>query len=166
MMQSDPLPGASNSPRSRLTRLFSTSLVRHVRLVSDWSAAMLYRRVRARGHTGIRRGHELVIAPMTLEGTRLTDIAEASRVTKNAVGQLANELESLGYVSRAAQPEDGRATLLQFTDLGIEFLGEIMAAGDELEREIADMIGADKTRQLCDLLGELATQITKKGPEK
>lgn len=152
-------PG-SPAEQHKLARFLSDSLMRHLKVASDWAVSILYEGVRERGHGGIRRTHELVIVPMKLEGTRLTDIARASHVTKNAVGQLASELEMLGYVRRGEHPDDGRAKLLHFTNRGHQLLADAMAANEELEAAVAAMIGEEKSRQLCLILEELAQKIT------
>lgn len=142
-----------------LTGFFSDSVARHLSVISDWAISILYNSVRQRGHAGLRRVHELVIAPMKIEGARLTDIAQASHVTKNAIGQLANELEELGYVRRVEHPDDRRAKLLKFTQTGIGLLTDAMAAGHELESEIAQKIGPERSRLLMELLRELSQKI-------
>lgn len=159
-MEPNTYPAEDPTERLRLARFFSRSMMRHLKVASDWAVTVLYRGVRERGHTGIRRTHELVLVPMKLEGARLTDIARASEVSKNAVGQLASELEALGYVCRSDHPEDGRAKLLRFTDTGWSLLADAMAANEELEAAVVAMIGEDKTRHLCAILEELAQKIT------
>ncbi|MEK3670038.1 MarR family winged helix-turn-helix transcriptional regulator [Paenibacillus sp. FSL R10-2771] len=45
-------------------------------------------------------------------------IAEATAMDRSAVSRLIKQLESLGYVSREASPDDGRAILLSLTEQG------------------------------------------------
>ena len=51
-------------------------------------------------------------------GSRLTDLAEGAGFTKQAVGEAVAELERLGYLERAACPDDGRAKIIKLTDRG------------------------------------------------
>lgn len=153
----------ADETQAEVLRFFTDSFIRHLKAVSDWATTTLYRAVQERGHGGIRRTHELVLVPMKLEGARLTDIAQASAVTKNAIGQLASELETLGYVRREDHPEDGRAKLLRFTDRGLGFLADAMAANAGIEQAVAEMIGADKARQLGVILAELTAEIRARG---
>lgn len=54
------------------------------------------------------------------EGTRVTDLAEKLGITKQAVGQLVDDLEEMGAVARVPDPEDGRAKRVVFTENGRE----------------------------------------------
>lgn len=56
------------------------------------------------------------------------------QITKQAVGQLVDELEGLGVVERGPDPTDRRAKLVHFTDFGRDtmLVGlEALAAVDE-----------------------------------
>ncbi|MGZ4133289.1 MAG: MarR family winged helix-turn-helix transcriptional regulator, partial [Actinomycetota bacterium] len=72
-----------------------------------------------RGYPELRPGHAalfLVIDRRT--GSRLTDMAAASRLTKQAMMALVDDLESHGYVRRVADPSDTRAKLVRLTARG------------------------------------------------
>jgi DNA-binding MarR family transcriptional regulator len=49
-------------------------------------------------------------------GSRLTDLAEQSQVTKQTAGYLVDQLERAGWVERVADPTDGRARLVRLTE--------------------------------------------------
>ena len=49
-------------------------------------------------------------------GTRLTEIAKRLGHSKQAVGQLVDELEQMGMLERVADPSDGRAKLIKFSN--------------------------------------------------
>jgi DNA-binding MarR family transcriptional regulator len=72
---------------------------------------------------------------------------------------LANELETLGYVRRDADPEDGRAKRLRFTDQGIGMMLDVIQSEKAVEQEIVKLIGDEKTLQLKALIVELAKAI-------
>jgi len=52
--------------------------------------------------------------------SRLTALAEAEHVTQPAMTQVVTRLEQAGLVSRAADPDDGRAVIIAVTDAGRE----------------------------------------------
>lgn len=52
------------------------------------------------------------------EGSRLSDLAEMSGVSRSAMTQLVDVLVNLGYVERVPDPHDGRATLIRRTERG------------------------------------------------
>ena len=71
------------------------------------------------------------------EGSRLTELAERARMTKQSVGEVTTDLEQRGYVERVPDPADGRAKIIRLTDRGHEAqtLGFELIA--EIEREWA-----------------------------
>jgi DNA-binding MarR family transcriptional regulator len=149
----------SSTEMSELQDFFSNSLLRQLRAISDWTIRRSYDAVRARGHHGLRLVHETVVMPIELSGARLVDIARRRGVSKNAIGQLANELETLGYVRRDADPEDGRAKRLRFTDQGIGMMLDVIQSEKGVEQEIVKLIGDEKALQLKTLIVELAQAI-------
>jgi DNA-binding MarR family transcriptional regulator len=52
------------------------------------------------------------------DGSRLTDLAEQAQVTKQTASVLVAALEREGVVQRIADPADGRARLIRFTQKG------------------------------------------------
>ena len=52
------------------------------------------------------------------EGSRLTELAERARMTKQSVGEVATDLEQRGYVERVPDPADGRAKIIRLTERG------------------------------------------------
>lgn len=56
---------------------------------------------------------------------RVSELAEALGVSAPAVTGLANELEKAGYVERATDPEDRRATRLALTRAGRGLVAEV-----------------------------------------
>lgn len=72
----------------------------------------------ALGHPGLRASHFQLAPHLELEGSRITEVAARAGITKQAVGQLVDELEELGYVERVADPRDARARLVVYTEKG------------------------------------------------
>ena len=86
--------------------------------------------LRERGHTRLQPSHQVLFASLTHAGSRLTQLARRAGMTKQAMGQIVDDLERLGYVERTPDPADGRAKLVRFTALGLEFArdaSEVMA---------------------------------------
>ena len=55
--------------------------------------------------------HSAVFAQIRPEGNRLTELARGANMTPQAMGELVDELEDLGYVARKPDPTDRRAKL-------------------------------------------------------
>ena len=104
----------------------------------------MFERMREAGFADVREGHGCVFGFIDLEhGSRLTDLAERARLTKQAVGEAVAELERKGYVERVPDPEDGRAKIIKLTDRGREaaLTGRRLFA--EIEREWAEQLGEE-----------------------
>ena len=110
------------------------------------------------GHPTIRPGHGCVFRFVEEEGSRLTDLAERSGLTKQAVGEVVADLEGLGYVERAPDPEDGRAKLIKLTERGADALETGRAIFREMERDWAERFGAERVAAMRELLEALTAR--------
>lgn len=129
--------------RSTLQLLFKAA-----RLLNERAIA----RVRARTNRPVRFAHTTLLPHVALEGTRLTDLASRLGVTKQAAGQLVDELVEMGMLERAPDPEDARAKLVRFSKRGRTALLEGLAVLNELEAELRDLVGEPEMRALHDAL--------------
>jgi DNA-binding MarR family transcriptional regulator len=70
------------------------------------------------GESGVRLAHVPLIAALDPGGTRIGDLADRMGVTRQAVAQLAKDLERAGQVTVAKDPSDARATLVCLNESG------------------------------------------------
>ena len=75
------------------------------------------------------------------EGARLTELAQAAGMTKQAMGTLVTQCEAWGMVRREADPIDARAKRVVFTDTGLAWLGAYQEAVTQAESEMRAAIG-------------------------
>lgn len=68
----------------------------------------------AAGYDDITLAQARVMARVGPDGTRLTSLAEQAQVTKQAAGELVDQLARAGYVERVPDPSDARAKLIRF----------------------------------------------------
>ena len=125
--------------------------------VKNAALQKLFVRMDEAGYGDIREGHGCVFGFIDMEnGSRLTDLAEAAGFTKQAVGEAVGELERLGYLERAACPDDGRAKIIRLTDRGKDaaLAGRRMFA--EIEQEWADELGEDLVKSLREAAERIA----------
>lgn len=125
------------------------------------SAERAARKLNERGHTGLSLATTVALTQLDLEGTRISVLAERAGMTKQSMGQLVAELESLGYVSRLPDLSDRRATLVQFTEAGWRFLLDAAAVKREVEAEYAALLGADGLDALRTMLEKMATYLSR-----
>ncbi len=90
-------------------------------------------------------------------GTRLTDLAEQARITKQSAGFLVDALERAGYVERVPDPIDRRARLVRLAARGRQTLPIADAAVSQVEAEWASHLGLRRMRQLRESLVMLRT---------
>jgi len=109
----------------------------------------------ARGHTELLPSHQVVFASLGREGTRLTALARQAGMTKQAMGQIVDDLEQLGYVERIPDPVDGRAKIVRFTAAGLDFVCDAAEVLDEIWRDYSALLGARELDQLQNALQEL-----------
>lgn len=107
-------------------------------------------RVARAGAPTLRTSHTALLPHLDLEGTRLVDLAARVGVSKQAVGQLVDDLESMGVVERVPDPEDGRARRVRFTRLGVQALLQGLDVLDGLERQLVAAIGRRTVDELRD----------------
>ena len=114
------------------------------------------------GHRKLQSSHQAILTYLSLDGTRLTELAARASMTKQAMGQLVDEVERLGYVERIPDPSDGRAKIVRFTRKGRMLIKEGNGIGEEIQRKYASLIGENKLLRLRDLLDELHHKIHRK----
>jgi len=136
--------GLVHTTRLPMIRLLSTAM-------DDFSAE-LFERVEAAGYGDLRPGHGCVFGNIDPDGSRLTDLAERARMTKQSVGEVASDLEARGYVERVPDPNDGRAKIIRLTQRGREAQSIGQALIDDLERDWGERFGADRVAALREAL--------------
>jgi DNA-binding MarR family transcriptional regulator len=121
----------------------------------NWQDALICG-LRENGFRNVRASHMNLLRHVDVDGTRITEIAQRSRLTKQAVGQFLVACEAQKLVKTSADATDGRAKVVTFTKLGksmIDAEREVMAA---IEAQLKELLGARRYAQLRRSLGVLA----------
>ena len=118
------------------------------------------RRQKEKGIKGLRPAHTRLLPHIDLDGTRLTDLAERTGISKQAVGQLVADLEGMGLLKRVADPGDGRARLVTFTDSGKKGLLGGLSLLSNLEEEISEKVGKKRIKELRETLTSIVEVLT------
>ena len=106
--------------------------------------AECFARLVTAGFTGLRMRHGILLGSLGPDGSRITTLAAELGMTKQAMGELIDDLESNGYLERTSDPSDRRARIIRYTDKGhraLAMAGEIMPA---IEQEYAEMVGESR----------------------
>jgi len=140
-------PNLIEMRNKNIGRLFQ----RAARAYSERALTLLHEK----GFDDITLFHTTLIANLDIEGSQITLIAERAGITKQAMGQLANELEIKGYVIKSRDPQDKRAFRVSFTNKGKEALEAAYQVKLMIEAEYSDKLGAQNNAQLRQLLENL-----------
>ena len=107
------------------------------------------------GFDDLTQAQGRVCARIGEHGTRIGDLAEQAQVTKQTATSTVDLLERNGYVRRAPDPDDARATLVTFADRGRAALTVARRAEAELYAAWEVHLGKARTRQLREALEKL-----------
>jgi len=100
------------------------------------------------GHKKLSRSSGALLPFIDLEGTRSTVLARRIGISKQAAAKAVKELEEEGLLRRTEDEADGRAFLVSFTEMGMEYLLQIHNAIIEIEREYEAIIGAAQMKRM------------------
>src|SRR3954466_6303104 len=108
--------------------------------------------VSAAGITDITLAQARIAARIGPRGTRVCDLAEQARVTKQSAGFLVNQLEAAGYVERVPDPAARRARLVRLTARAQEVVKTANAEVERVLAEWSDHVGTERLRQMHETL--------------
>jgi DNA-binding MarR family transcriptional regulator len=99
--------------------------------------------------------HSAVFAQIRPEGSRLTALARGANMSPQAMGELVDELEELGYVERKPDPTDRRAKLITLTPRGRQCIAAGVATIQGIENRLDEILGPRGHASLKRLLARL-----------
>lgn len=122
-----------------------------------------YRALEQRGHdalvsagiSDITVAQARIAARIGPRGSRVSDLAEQARVTKQSAAFLVDQLEAAGYVERIPDPVDRRARLIRLTARADRVVEIANAEVERVLAEWADHVGGDRLRQVYETLLDL-----------
>lgn len=85
--------------------------------------------------------HIHITRHLPLEGARLTELAIWAGMSKQAMGDLVDQCEAWGLVTREPDPRDARARHIVFTPTGLDWLGAFRDAVAQAEAEFRAAVG-------------------------
>ncbi|MEH6586698.1 MAG: MarR family transcriptional regulator [Halioglobus sp.] len=111
------------------------------------------------GHGQLRINFEPYISIASQHGARLSDIAAMLGISRQAANQTANQIESAGYLLRAADPSDGRAKLLVTTPRAKVLIRQGAAEAMTIQTRFAAIIGDEDLSRLNTSLTNLSRAL-------
>jgi DNA-binding MarR family transcriptional regulator len=126
---------------------------------ADGVADELHAGLSRAGFGEVRPGHGCVFGHVGPEGSRVTDVAIATGLTKQAVGEVATDLERLGYLERRPDPDDRRAKILYLTERGRAAQAEGFRLIEAIEKRLVRRHGRQRFEDLRTMLAELDSRF-------
>lgn len=114
------------------------------------------------GHPDLRPKYGAVLANIDADGTRLTTLADRAAMSRPAMLELIDELESKGYVRREPDPGDRRAKLIVPTKMGMDTISTAAEVINNLEQRFRNLLGEQHYQAMRRALGELHTHFSSK----
>jgi DNA-binding MarR family transcriptional regulator len=109
------------------------------------------------GYAEIRPSHGCVFRFIGEDGMRLTELAAYAGMTKQSVGEVVDDLVTLGYVERIPDPADRRAKLIQLTARGQDARVVGYSLFTKIEESWVERYGEERIAELRALLEEIVT---------
>ena len=91
----------------------------------------------------VSAAHIHITRHLSLQGSRLSELAESAGMSKQAMGDLVTQCEAWGLVQRTPDPQDARARRIVFTEAGLAWLRAFEQAVAQTEAEFKQEVGAD-----------------------
>ena len=91
----------------------------------------------------VSAAHIHITRHLSLQGDRLTDLADRAGMTKQSMASLVDQCEAWGLVTRVADAHDARARRVCFTPTGLSWLAGFRAAVAQAEAEFREAVGPD-----------------------
>lgn len=132
---------ARDDARARLFDRYSQNLCRNIIALAEVVQRKLMAACRDEGFAGLKLSYGQVVPLIEPQGTRIIDIARSSGISKQAIGQIANDLEQQGYIVRSDDAADKRAKKLRLTSRGVELIRTAGSALGSIERQAIAVLG-------------------------
>jgi DNA-binding MarR family transcriptional regulator len=146
-----PAPSATEAPeggwrQTHLGRLLGHALRRFdarvlVLMASDVQVPLALSNLAARAQVGAAHIH--ITRHLATGGSRLTDLAASAGMSKQAMGDLVDQCEAWGLVTRQPDLHDKRARQVVFTPSGLLWLEAFRQAVARAETEFSQAVGVD-----------------------
>jgi DNA-binding MarR family transcriptional regulator len=112
----------------------------------------LHAELAAHGHPEARPLHGFALQAIGPDGATISTLGRRLGVTRQAATKTAATMESLGYVTREADPSDARATILRRTARAEELLGLSAAFFERQAAAWAADVGMERFQAMVEAL--------------
>ncbi|WP_250888895.1 MarR family transcriptional regulator [Mesorhizobium sp. dw_380] len=117
---------------------------------AEFAAAM-----RVAGHGWFTEARAALLGHIPRVGTRQSTLIDRSAISKQAVQQLLDGLETEGVLERLPDPKDGRSKLVRYTHKGLDALRDGDRIKLQIEQDYIARLGQQRFAALMDALRAL-----------
>jgi DNA-binding MarR family transcriptional regulator len=153
----------SKTPTSELRKFRNSKLYRPLGRVLRVYTRRLVAELHARGFEDFSPSFPQVLSNLDTAGTRVGVLGARAGITRQAAGQLLAEIEQCGYIERRPAPDDARAVIVSFTPRGHRLLETVLELVEQIESELAAIIGRDEFDRVRRGLAQIADAIDPSG---
>ncbi|MCA1726325.1 MAG: MarR family transcriptional regulator [Actinobacteria bacterium] len=107
---------------------------------------------------GLRPSFAAVFVHAEPGGIQLSDLARRASMSKQGMADIVREMQELGLVRRAADPDDGRGRLVVVTAKGRRYLAQASRAIERVEGRVRRRLGERRYELLRSALSELTSE--------
>ncbi len=130
----------------------SENLTQLLLMRADWFALAIMRGIRRSPWPDITPAQSRLLATMGGKPMSMSALARRLTISRQAVHKTVNELARQGILQVLDDPDRGNAKLVAYTDKGRQINRAGAQIIEQVERELADTIGAPALNQLKSLL--------------
>lgn len=118
--------------------------------------AHMVREMHKHGFPKIKQAHNAVFSTLQSEGSRSADMAHRAGMTRQSMGEVVREMVALGILEMRPDPEDGRAKLVTYSELGRHAAAGGYQHLHDLEERFVEEFGAEEYALARDVLARVA----------
>ena len=118
----------------------------------------MVRRAHADGHAEVKMAHNSVFGTLHSGGARAADMAARAGIARQSMGEVIRDMVALDLLEMRADPNDGRAKVVDYTEHGLAVAADGFRYLIELDRRLEEEFGAEKyaaAREVLDRLVEV-----------
>jgi len=116
----------------------------------------LHEQLVAAGFDDHRMSHDKVMPHIPPGGITLAELARRAGITKQAMAELVQDLETKGYLRRRPDPADRRVRVIEFTDRGWSAVRTALDGFASVEKELQSRWGHHDFTLLRQMLEDIA----------
>jgi DNA-binding MarR family transcriptional regulator len=116
----------------------------------------LHEHLVAAGFDDHRMSHDKVMPHVPPDGITLAELSRRAGITKQAMSELVQDLETKGYLRRRPDPADGRVRVIEFTERGWSAVRTALEGFAGVEKELQSRWGHHDFALLREMLDDIA----------